>query len=196
VLPAPPQQLLPAPEAKEGQGFKGLREFQVVWQGDTSTDGAATLTPGGPAIARRASDRDAAAAAAMDTTATSSPSPPPLPSDDGMSELRLEASTLAGLIAAIKANTPSSSSPLHLTDEKLRLLTTEAQFRALKPHAVVLVFEGLSPPNPASVKLKAWSTDFDHIPHPSIVTYSQELIMAENEGKPAIAYALAEFIDK
>lgn len=109
-------------------------------------------------------------------------------------EYKLTASSLSDLTDQIHRHFPTTrAQPIQLTDEEQRPLT-QAAFNALHSGDVVLVFEA-GPGEETSIVWQ-WSKSFQHIPHPSIVTYSQELIAEEGRGAShAVVYALAEFID-
>lgn len=89
-------------------------------------------------------------------------------------EYKLLVSSWDDLVSKIHTHFPTRlSQPIQITDEDQRPLNASA-FRQLKDRDVVLVFEA-APGEETSIVFQ-WSKSFMHIPHPSIVTYSQELL--------------------
>jgi len=112
----------------------------------------------------------------------------------------LSVASYADLLSQIHTHFPTRTGmDVEVTDEtQQRVIKDESTFRKLNDGEVVLVFESAKGSQHQGVRqlVTGWSRQLSHNPHPSIVTYSQELIGEEIRGASrAIVYAISEFID-
>ena len=82
------------------------------------------------------------------------------------------------------------SVPVFLSDSQLSAVDESSWPSDVRRVSSLLVF--LEPERQPQRRL---AKEIEHIPHPAMMTHASELRAAEANGHPAIAYALAEFID-